>query len=126
MFASVVWSAGAIVISGLNGLGHPGLSAIARIAAALVMVVSLLTLLPTRGIQGAALSSIFGYSVMFLVALFWLLRRRRVSLWECLRPRWDDVPFNFTPAGIRVQVATALRRAPQTKPQTADALAALE
>jgi len=24
MLASVVWSAGAIVISGLNGLGHPG------------------------------------------------------------------------------------------------------
>jgi O-antigen/teichoic acid export membrane protein len=126
MFASVVWSAGAIVISGLNGLGHPGLSAIARIAAALVMVVSLLTLLPTRGIQGAAISSILGYSVMFLVALFWLLRRRQVTLWECLRPRWDDVPFNFTPAGIRVQLATALRRAPQTKPQTADAVAALE
>ena len=46
MFASVVWSAGAIVISGLNGLGHPGLSAIARIAAALVMVAALLTWLP--------------------------------------------------------------------------------
>src|ERR1043166_459393 len=126
MFASVVWSSGAIVISGLNGLGHPGLSAIARIAAALVMVVSLLTLLPTRGIQGAALSSIFGYSVMFLVALFWLLRRRKVTLWECLRPRWDDVPFNFTPAGIRVQLATVLRRAPRSKPQTADAVAVLE
>ncbi len=69
MFASVVWSAGAIVISGLNGLGHPGLSAIARIAAAVVMVVALLTLLPTRGIQGAAIASILGYSVMFLVAL---------------------------------------------------------
>jgi O-antigen/teichoic acid export membrane protein len=126
MFASVVWSAGAIVISGLNGLGHPGLSAIARIAAALVMVVSLLTLLPTRGIQGAALSSIFGYSVMFLVALYWLLRRRQITLWECLRPRWDDVPFSFTPSGVRIQLARVLRRAPETKGQTADALAALE
>ncbi|HEV7798174.1 MAG TPA: polysaccharide biosynthesis C-terminal domain-containing protein [Pyrinomonadaceae bacterium] len=126
MFASVVWSAGAIVISGLNGLGHPGLSAIARIAAALVMVVSLLTLLPTRGIQGAALSSIFGYSVMFLVALFWLLRRRQITLWECLRPRWDDVPLSFTPAGLRVQLGRLIRRAPQTEGQTTDALAALE
>ena len=126
MFASVVWSSGAIVISGLNGLGHPGLSAIARIAAAVVMVVSLLTLLPTRGIQGAALSSIFGYSVMFLVALFWLLRRRQITLWECLRPRWDDVPLSFTPAGIRVQLARRLRRRPQTAGQTADALVALE
>jgi O-antigen/teichoic acid export membrane protein len=126
MFASVVWSAGAIVISGLNGLGYPGLSATARIAAALVMVVALLTLLPRRGIQGAALSSIAGYSVMFLVALFWLLRRSQLTLWECLRPRWSDIPMSFTPAGIRVQVARVLRRAPETSGQTADALVGLE
>ena len=126
MFASVVWSAGAIVISGLNGLGHPGLSAIARIAAALVMVVALVTLLPRRGIQGAALSSIAGYSVMFLVALFWLLRRSHITLWECLRPRWRDVPMSFTPTGIRVQLARVLSRSPQTKNETADALLGLE
>ena len=126
MIASVVWSAGAIVISGLNGLGHPGLSAIARMAAALVMVVALLTLLPSRGIQGAALSSIAGYSVMFLVALFWLLRRRQITLWECLRPRWDDVPLSFSPAGLRVQLARLIGRAPKTKGPVAEALAALE
>jgi O-antigen/teichoic acid export membrane protein len=126
MFASVVWSGGAIVISGLNGLGHPGLSATARIAAALVMVAALLTLLPRRGIQGAALSSIAGYSVMFLIALFWLLKRGQITLWECLRPRWSDVPMSFTPAGIRVQVAKVLRRAPKPQGQTADALAGLD
>jgi O-antigen/teichoic acid export membrane protein len=126
MFASVVWSAGAIVISGLNGLGHPGLSAIARIAAAIVMVVALLRWLPSRGIQGAALSSIVGYSVMFIVALFWLLRRRQITLWECLRPRWNDVPAGFTPAAIRVQFARLWRRTPPGKSQTADALLGLE
>lgn len=126
MFASVMWSAGAIVISGLNGLGHPGLSAIARIAAAVVMVVALLSLLPSRGIQGAALSSIAGYSVMFLVALFWMVRRSQITLWECLRPRWSDVPTSFTPAGIRTQLVRVLRRAPKTKGQTADALVGLE
>ena len=110
MFASVVWSGGAIVISGLNGLGHPGLSATARIAAALVMVVALITLLPRRGIQGAALSSIAGYSVMFLVALFWLLKRGQITVWECLRPRWSDLPISCTPAGIRIQIARVLRR----------------
>ncbi len=126
MFASVVWSAGAIVISGLNGLGHPGLSAIARIAAAIVMVVALLTWLPSRGIQGAALASITGYSVLFVVALFWLLHRRQITLWECLRPRWDDVPHILTPAGIRVQLARLARRTPRTKGPTADALVGLE
>jgi O-antigen/teichoic acid export membrane protein len=126
MFASVVWSAGAIVISGLNGLGHPGLSAIARIAAAIVMVVALITWLPSRGIQGAALASITGYSVLFVVALFWLLYRRQITLWECLRPRWSDVPLSFTPAGIRVQLARLLRRTPPTKGQPADALVGFE
>jgi O-antigen/teichoic acid export membrane protein len=111
MFASVVWSAGAIVISGLNGLGHPGLSAIARIAAATVMVVALLTWLPSRGIQGAALSSIAGYSVMFLVALFCLLRRSEISLWECLRPRWDDVPLSLTPAYLAARFSRSTGRA---------------
>ncbi len=94
MFASVIWSGGSVVISGLNGLGHPGLSTIARITAAVVMVVALLSWLPTRGIEGAAMASLMGYSVMFVVALFWLLRRLRISLWECLRPRWEDVPRN--------------------------------
>ena len=120
MIASVVWSAGAIVISGLNGLGHPGLSAIARMAAALVMVVALRTWLPSRGIQGAALSSIVGYSTMFLVALFWLLKRRQVSLWECLRPRWDDIPRSLMPATLLDRV---LRRTPRsTTRQTGEAL----
>jgi O-antigen/teichoic acid export membrane protein len=126
MFASVVWSAGAIVISGLNGLGHPGLSATARIAAAIVMVVALVVLLPSKGIQGAALASIGGYSVMFLVALFWLLRRRQITLWECLRPRWEDLPTSFTPAGIRAQFARVSRRTPPPKSQAADALVGLE
>jgi O-antigen/teichoic acid export membrane protein len=119
MFASVVWSAGAIVISGLNGLGHPGLSAIARIAAAIVMVVTLRYWLPSRGIQGAAFASITGYSVMFLVALFWLLRRRQITLWECLRPRWEDIPsFKFAELGagnfnLR-SIFSRSRRTPET------------
>lgn len=110
MFASVVWSAGAIVISGLNGLGHPGLSAIARITSAVVMVVALLSWLPTRGIQGAAMASVIGYSVMFLVALFWFLRLRKISLWSCLRPRWGDLPNSFTPAALRAQFARITSR----------------
>ncbi|MCU1268098.1 MAG: polysaccharide biosynthesis protein [Acidobacteria bacterium] len=110
MFASVVWSAGAIVISGLNGLGHPGLSAIARITSAVVMIVALLTWLPTRGIQGAALASVVGYSVMFLVALFWFLRLRKISLWGCLRPRWDDLPNAITPAVLRARFSRIAAR----------------
>ncbi len=108
MFASVMWSAGAIVISGLNGLGHPGLSAIARITSAVVMVIALRAWLPTRGIQGAALASIAGYSVMFLVAFFWFLRLRKVGVWHCLRPRWQDLPSFATPAGLRLKLSRVM------------------
>lgn len=110
MFASVMWSSGAVVISGLNGLGHPGLSAIARIASALVMVVSLAVWLPTRGIQGAALASIAGYSAMFLAALISLMRLRRVSLLECLKPRWEDLPQGLKLPALQVRWARLLRR----------------
>lgn len=92
LIAAAVWSAGAIVISGLKGLGHPGLSAIARLASAAVTVVGLLVLLPRMGITGAAIASLIGYSVMFGVALFWLVSKQQISLWECLRPRRQDIP----------------------------------
>jgi O-antigen/teichoic acid export membrane protein len=119
MFASVIWSTGAIVISGLNGLGHPGLSATARISAAIVMVVALRAWLPSRGIQGAALASIVGYSVMFLVALFWLLRRRQVTLWECFRPRWGDVPRSFMPVTLRNRISPGTPRPTGRQPSEA-------
>ena len=122
MVASVVWSAGAIVISGLNGLGHPGLSTVSRLAAALVMVVTLTVWLPKWGILGAALASITGYSVMFVTALFWLLRQLKISLWECLHPRWDDVPPAFTPAAIRSHLMSFLNRTQPAEAKTAERL----
>jgi len=122
MVASVIWSAGAIVISGLNGLGHPGLSTISRIAAALIMVVTLTVWLPKWGIVGAALASICGYSVMFGVALFWFLRQQKISLGECLRPRWDDVPPSLKPAALREQLAAFMNHTKPAKTEAADVL----
>src|SRR6185295_18436228 len=111
-----------IIISGLNGLGHPGLSTIARMAAALVLVIALLLSLPRWGIVGAALSSITGYSVMFGVALFWFLRQQKITLWECLRPRWDDLPPAFTLTQLQQEFYRVIRRPRLTKTQTSDAL----
>lgn len=91
LIASIVWSVGLIVISGLNGFGHPGLGAVARLASAVTTVSMLLWLLPKWGIMGAAVSSLIGYSVMFLVALFWLWQKCSMGLWESLRPRRQDV-----------------------------------
>jgi O-antigen/teichoic acid export membrane protein len=111
MLASIVWSAGAILISGLNGLGHPGLSTTARLSAAVVMVIALLAWLPRWGIRGAALASITGYSVMTVVALFWFLRQQKLSLWECLHPRLSDLPPVLMPANLREEFFRFLGRA---------------
>jgi len=58
LLASVVLSAGGVMISGLRGFGHPGISTIARLASAVVTVISLLLLLPRLGIVGAAVASL--------------------------------------------------------------------
>jgi O-antigen/teichoic acid export membrane protein len=40
--ASMMWSLGAIVNSGLNGFGYPGLSTVSRLSSAIVTVVSMI------------------------------------------------------------------------------------
>jgi len=93
LVAATVWSAGSIAISGLKGLGHPGLSTLARLASALITIIGLLVLLPRMGIKGAAIASLAGYSVMFVVALYWLVSKQNIGLWEWLRPRRQDLPL---------------------------------
>jgi hypothetical protein len=111
------------VIAGLNGLDHPGLSTFSRIAAALVMVVTLTWWLPRWGIYGAALASITGYSVMFGGALFWFLRQQKITFRECMRPRWDDVPDVIKPPALRAQLRTFTGWPRQSDPEARDALA---
>jgi O-antigen/teichoic acid export membrane protein len=106
LVASVVLTAGGIAISGLNGFGHPGLATIARVASAIVTVVSLLILLPRYGIVGAAVASLMGYSVMMLVAFFCLVRQRDRSVWSYLRPRRSDIPLTQLRWLLRLPVAT--------------------
>jgi O-antigen/teichoic acid export membrane protein len=91
LIAAAVWSLGSIVISGLRGFGYPGLSTVARFSAAVVTAVALLILLPRRGITGAAIASLIGYSVMLVIALFGFMRRRQLGFWNCLRPRKRDL-----------------------------------
>lgn len=93
LVAAVVWSASSIVIRGLQGFGHPGLTTIARFLSAIVTAIVLLLLLPRMGITGAAIASLIGYSVMLAVALFALIQRRRLGFWRYLRPRSHDFPI---------------------------------
>ncbi len=102
LLASIVWSAAMIVISGLNGLGHPGLSTVARLFSGATTVVTLFYLLPNFGMNGAAVSSLLGYSMMLIVAVFCLLRKQKISFWAFVQPRQHDISlekiksfFNF-------------------------------
>lgn len=91
LLASVVWSAAMIVISGLNGFGHPGFSTIARLCSGVITVVTLFYMLPRWGMNGAAVSSLLGYSTMLVVALLFFLRKQDVSFWEFMHPRRQDI-----------------------------------
>ena len=93
LLASIVWSTGLTVISGLDGLGHPGLSTIARLASTVTTVAALLLLLPRYGIIGAAAASLLGYGTLLFVALFCFLRQQRIGFWEFLRPRRADISY---------------------------------
>jgi len=66
---------------------------LARFSAAVVTGIALLILLPRLGITGAAFASLCGYSAMLIVALFIFIRKRQLSLWDCLRPRRQDIRF---------------------------------
>ena len=91
LLAAAAWGWGSIAISGLRGFGYPGLSTMARFSAAIVTAVALLVLLPRLGINGAAIASLIGYSVMLVVALFFFMKKRQLGLWECLRPHRRDI-----------------------------------
>src|SRR5438132_6505820 len=92
LVAAGVWSCGSIVINALRGFGHPGMSTVARFAAALVTGIGLVVLLPRLGITGAAIASLIGYSVMLMIALIGFIKKRQLHLWEnCLRPQRRDL-----------------------------------
>jgi O-antigen/teichoic acid export membrane protein len=107
LIAAVVWSASAIVIRGLQGFGHPGLTTIARFFSAMVTAGALLILLPRMGITGAAIASLIGYVVLLLVSLFALIYRRQLSFWQYLRPQRRDIPV----AKIKALVNFSMLRA---------------
>ena len=103
LIASLLWSLGSIVNSGLNGLGFPLLSTISRLSSAVVTVVALLYWLPTRGIVGAALASVLGYSVMLIVALYGLMYKQKVNWRDCIYPRRDDFPISKLVTNLRLR-----------------------
>ena len=110
LVAAVVWSAGTIVTRGLQGFGYPGMTTIARFLSALVTVPALLILLPKYGIEGAAIASLIGYSVLLAAALFGLVQRRQLGFWRYLRPQTRDLQY----ARLKAAAAFSLLRSSES------------
>jgi O-antigen/teichoic acid export membrane protein len=108
LLASIVWSAGLTVISGLDGFGRPGLSSVARLASTVTTVAALFVFLPRWGIIGAAAASLLGYGTLLFVALFCFLRQQRIGFWEFLCPRREDISYEKIKALLNF---STLRRA---------------
>ena len=78
LVASAILSLGNLLISGLNGLGHPGLSAWSRIAATLTTIVTM-PLFLRWGLVGAAAATLSGYFVLLALALLFHYRLKRLE-----------------------------------------------
>lgn len=104
LICSIVWSISLIIISGLNGLGRPGLSTVARLFSAATTIITLIWLLPKYGMIGAAFSSLIGYGALLCVSLFCLLRSQNIGFWEFLKPRREDVSIEKLKSFIKFPV----------------------
>ena len=86
------------------------MTTIARFLSALVTVPALLILLPKYGIEGAAIASLIGYSVLLAAALFGLVQRRQLGFWRYLRPQTRDLQY----ARLKAAAAFSLLRSSES------------
>lgn len=76
----VAWSSAAILGSALNASGRPGAASAAQFIGVPITVVGLFVTLPTLGIEGAALTTSFAYTVVCIVQVVMLRRSGGLDL----------------------------------------------
>jgi O-antigen/teichoic acid export membrane protein len=106
----VMWTAAAILTSGLKAAGRPTGTSGAQFAGMVVTVVGLVTLLPTIGIDGAAVTSSVAYTTVFVVNVWLLASEDTFSLRRALAPR----QFLADARWVRSRLAARLPRAATT------------
>jgi O-antigen/teichoic acid export membrane protein len=82
-----------ILVGGLRGLGLPSKVIIGEVIGLVVTIIALIVLLPRYGIVGAAISSLFGYSLTAIVLIYQLHHVTKQSLTFLLFPKMED--FNL-------------------------------
>ena len=90
LLAMIPLSVGRVMAGDIKGRGRPGLVSVGAFVAVIATVVFDLTLIPTLGIEGAAIASLltYGTSATFLLIAYLRLTGARLS---ALVPRWGDV-----------------------------------
>lgn len=95
LLASVVLGTNLVIGAGLRALGMPLGAGAAETVAAVVTVASLLVLLPTIGLAGAALASLLAYLTSTIVMLWTLQVRAGIAWTDLLVPRASDVAWGI-------------------------------
>ncbi len=80
-----------ILAAGLLSLDRPGLRSVGQVVAAVATVTGLILLVPHFGTRGAALTSVFAYTVNFLLTLAFFCRLSGIKPSMCLVLRGSDV-----------------------------------
>jgi O-antigen/teichoic acid export membrane protein len=84
--AAVLYSAAHVLLAGLDASNRPLLAAGAEVSGALMTVVGLLLVLPSRGITGAAVVSLVSYGTVLICAAV-LYRSMCTDSWAEFRPQ---------------------------------------
>lgn len=84
--AAVLYSAAHVLLAGLDASNRPLLAAGAEVSGALLTIVGLLLVLPSRGITGAAVVSLVSYATVLICAAV-LYRTMCTDSWAAFRPQ---------------------------------------
>ncbi len=94
--ASVPWTGVLVLGPAFVSASRPGIPTICEIVALVTTVVGLIALLPSMGASGAALVTLFAYTVDFLFQVVIAKRAFGGHLRDYLAPRWSDVRWALT------------------------------
>jgi O-antigen/teichoic acid export membrane protein len=98
---SVAYAAGAVLASGIEAAGRPGLAALTQVPSTVVTVVGLFLLVKPLGIEGAALVSSCAYVLQSVIALV-LLKRVYGASWSAFRMSRGDVAASAAAVRSRI------------------------
>jgi enterobacterial common antigen flippase len=118
----VAWAGAAVLTSGLNAVGRPGVGSVAQLVGAAFTVVGLAVTLPLMGIDGAALTSSVSYTAVFVVLVRAMRREAGFSLRAALSVRGFLTDLRGLVHGIRRRRAGTAAGTPEAQERAPSAV----